>query len=61
MVVSIAYSRNQETYFIFRENGKEIEVFFNDEGKPQSKVEKLTKDERQWFLDGKHKLIEKNI
>lgn len=52
MVVAMAYSRSEETYFVFRENGVEIEVVIRD-NKIIFEKPSLTNEEKQWFLDKK--------
>lgn len=48
----MAYSRSEETYFVFRENGVEIEVVIRD-NKIIFEKPSLTNEEKQWFLDKK--------
>lgn len=60
MLVTIAYSRSEETFFVYRNDGSEVEVTFKNGWIYKEKPE-LTKEERQWFFDGNHKYLRKNF
>lgn len=59
MLVCQALMRSENTYFVFRGDGSQAEVVIRD-GIIISENPKLTDEERQYFLDGKHKELKGN-
>lgn len=58
MTVAKALCKGELTYFLFRDDGSEIEVTFDDDKVTSNKEPFLTRQEKQWFIDGKHKELE---
>jgi len=54
MLVCRALMRGEDTYFIFRNDGTQVEVILS-EGKIYKVSNYLTDEEHQYFKDGKHK------
>ncbi len=52
MLVITSICQNQETYYIFREDGVEVKVTFDDGHLVSDK--EILPPERKWFKDGKH-------
>lgn len=58
MLVTVAFCRSEETYFVHRNDGSEVEVIFKN-GWISKENPELTEEERQWFSDGNHKYLKK--
>jgi len=56
MFFTRANCRDKDTYFLFREDGTEVVIVLL-EGKIKSETPKLSKEERDFFIENKLKII----